>query len=191
MRYIVEVDGARGARELCAGTSTKGVGYCARNTGLGISGQREGKANGEEGQDGPPDTNESALVTNSGKRVQFEDLRRPLSITTSRGLQPSLEGKTLSREIVQTFLRDYQGYASSMIEGVVDGIPKRPVGLCELIDEDQRRVLSNVHNEGRFMTEEQERGKSDRHHEGYAGIREGIEGMPEDGSQGLGEGPGA
>lgn len=49
----------------------------------------------------------------------------------------------LSREILKTFLRDYQGYASWMTEGVVDGIPKRLVDVCDLVDEDQRRTARN------------------------------------------------
>lgn len=77
---------------------------------------------------------------------------RTLSITTSLGLQASLwSGGEETREIVKKFLSDYQGYASRMTEGVVDGIPKQPVGLCELNDEDQRRVLSNVYNKGHVM----------------------------------------
>lgn len=81
---------------------------------------------------------------------------RLLSLTASRGLQPpSLEGKRLSLEIVKTLLTDHQGYASKMTEGVVDGMPKRPVDVCELTDEDQRRVLSDAYNEGRDMNEEQ------------------------------------
>lgn len=39
--------------------------------------------------------------------------------------------------------------------GVVDGIPERPVGVCELIDEDQRQMLSEVYDEGQVMGKEQ------------------------------------
>lgn len=67
-----------------------------------------------------------------------------MTITTSRGLQPyTLEGKMLSLEVVNKFLRDYQEYASRMAEGVADGIP-----------DDQKQVLKDFHNAGQAMNEE-------------------------------------
>lgn len=100
---------------------------------------QEDKTNTEGGQDGSPDASETATATNSGERIRVEDLVIFLSVTPSRGLQtPSLEGKRLCRGNVKTFLTDYQGYTSRMTEGVFGGIPKRSVGVYELVDEDQR-----------------------------------------------------
>ena len=113
-----------------------------------MSVQQEGKTSAEGEEDDSPRASGTALVLNSGERMSVEDLMRCSSVTTGRGLQPpSLDGKPLSRDNVKTFLTDNQGYASRMTEGVVDGIPKRPASVCELMDEDQRRVLRFAYNE--------------------------------------------
>lgn len=117
---------------------------------------------------------------------------RFLSITTSRGLQPpSLEEKRLSREFVKTFLTDYHGYVSRMTEGVVVGIPERPVGVFELIDEDETRVLSDANNEGQIMSEGSSEARcwSDWHYKGYENTR-GVEGKLQNGCQGPSDGAG-
>lgn len=90
---------------------------------------------------------DDGLVSYSGQIVRLRNLMRALPISTSRGLQvPILEGTLQSREAMKSFLREYEEYPVTMAEGMIDGIPKRPVGILELMDLAQKQLLKGIHN---------------------------------------------
>lgn len=103
-------------------------------------------------------TEEGALTEGAGNggagagtlgEMSVQQLLKALTVITLAGKEPPrLEGNPVTKEDIKVFIDEYDEYCEEMRWGVSGEMPRNLVGVMELLEWPQRRVIKGIHNNG-------------------------------------------